>query len=239
MWRICLARFEERLLHNEILWIAFLLFDLVVVLLAFAIWGKNGLFAMIACSGVICNIQVVVTVRLFGLVATLGNVVYASIFLATDILSEHFGMKTARKGVWIGFFTLIWATIAMQFAVRFIPDESDFMMGHVRELFSLLPRVVVASLTAYLLSQHHDIWAFDFWRRRTSGRHLWLRNNASTLVSQLIDSVVFTFLAFLGAFEFGVVLQILLTTYVMKVLVAIADTPFVYLSRRFAHKTSE
>lgn len=208
------------------------------MLLAFRLWGKNGLYAMIACSGVICNIQVVITVQLFGLVATLGNIVYASIFLATDILSEHFGPRAARKGVWIGFFTLIWATVAMQFAVHFVPDESDFMLGHVRELFSLMPRIVVASLVAYLISQHHDIWAFDFWKKRTAGKHLWLRNNASTLISQLMDSLVFTLIAFVGEFDTGVLIQILITTYLMKVIVAVADTPFVYLSRSFARRES-
>ncbi|MBU1320568.1 MAG: queuosine precursor transporter [candidate division Zixibacteria bacterium] len=225
-------------MHNEILWILFVIFDLSVVLLAFRLWGKNGLYAMIACSGVICNIQVVITVQLFGLVATLGNIVYASIFLATDILSEHFGPRAARKGVWIGFFTLIWATVAMQFAVHFVPDESDFMLGHVRELFSLMPRIVVASLVAYLISQHHDIWAFDFWKKRTAGKHLWLRNNASTLISQLMDSLVFTLIAFVGEFDTGVLIQILITTYLMKVIVAVADTPFVYLSRSFARRES-
>lgn len=225
-------------MHNEILWILFVIFDLSVVLLAFRLWGKNGLYAMIACSGVICNIQVVITVQLFGLVATLGNIVYASIFLATDILSEHFGPRAARKGVWIGFFTLIWATVAMQIAVHFVPDESDFMLGHVRELFSLMPRIVVASLVAYLISQHHDIWAFDFWKKRTAGKHLWLRNNASTLISQLMDSLVFTLIAFVGEFDTGVLIQILITTYLMKVIVAVADTPFVYLSRSFARRES-
>jgi len=221
-------------MNNELLWILFILFDLTAVLIAFRLWGKTGLYALIACSGIVCNIQVVVTVELFGLVSTLGNIVYASIFLATDILSEHYGSKSARKGVWIGFFSLVWATIAMQFAIRFIPHESDFMMSHLEGIFSFMPRVVGASLVAYLVSQHHDIWAFHFWKRKTSGRFLWLRNNASTLVSQMIDSVTFTLIAFLGVFEASVLLQIVVTTYLMKLIVAVLDTPFLYWSRRMA-----
>ena len=93
---------------NEVLWFIFLIFDLSAVILAFRLWGKNGLYAMIASSVIICNIQVIVIVKMFGLVATLGNIVYASIFLSTDILSECFGKKEARKGVWIGFFCLFW-----------------------------------------------------------------------------------------------------------------------------------
>jgi uncharacterized integral membrane protein (TIGR00697 family) len=186
---------------------------------------------MIACAGIICNIQVVVTVELFGLVATLGNIIYASIFLATDILSEHYGPREARKGIWIGFFSLAWATFAMQFAIHFIPDESDFMLLHLKEVFSLMPRVVLASLVAYLVSQHHDIWAFAFWKQKTSGKYLWFRNNASTFVSQLADSVVFTLIAFLGVFETEVLVEIIVTTYILKLIVAVIDTPFLYISK--------
>lgn len=217
---------------NELLWLIFIIFDLCAVLLAFRLWGRNGLYAVIACSGIICNIQVVVTVELFGMVATLGNVVYSSIFLATDILSEHYGRREARRGVWIGFYSLVWATIAMQFAIHFTPDESDFMIGHLRELFGVMPRVVVASLAAYIISQHHDIWSFLFWKEKTAGKHLWLRNNLSTWVSQLIDSVVFTAVAFLGVFEMSVLIQIVITTYVLKIIVALIDTPFLYASGR-------
>ncbi len=219
---------------NELLWLIFILFDLSAVLLAFRLWGKNGLYAVIACSGIICNIQVVVTVELFGMVATLGNIVYSSIFLATDILSEHYGRREARRGVWIGFYSLVWATIAMQFAIHFTPDESDFMIGHLRELFGVMPRVVVASLVAYIISQHHDIWSFLFWKERTAGKYLWLRNNLSTWVSQLVDSVVFTAIAFLGVFEMSVLIQIVVTTYVLKIIVALIDTPFLYASGKIA-----
>ncbi len=217
---------------NELLWLIFMIFDLSAVIVAFRIWGKNGLYAMIAASVIICNIQVLVLVKMFGIVATLGNIVYASIFLSTDILSECYGKREARKGVWIGFFCLFWASIAMQFAIRFVPEAADIMMPHLKEIFGLLPRVALASVVAYLISQHHDIWAFHFIRKRTEGRYLWLRNNLSTLVSQLIDSVVFTLGAFYGVYEQNELLQIIVTTYLFKLLVAGVDTPFIYLARK-------
>lgn len=219
-------------MFNEVLWFIFMLFDLSVVLLAFRRWGKTGLYVSIACAGIICNIQVVVLVELFGLVATLGNVVYASIFLATDILSEHYGVKEARKGVWIGFFFLAWATIAMQFAINFIPVQIEGNRAeYLVEIFRFMPRIAVASLIAYLVSQHHDIWAFDFWKQKTSGKYLWLRNNASTWVSQLADTLVFTLIAFYGEVEVDVLVDIVITTYALKLIVAVVDTPFLYLSR--------
>lgn len=218
--------------NNELLWFGFILVDLALLLLVYRFWGKVGIYAFIGGSIIVCNIQVLVTVEIFGLVATLGNVVYASIFLGTDILSEIYGKKAARRGVWIGFFMLLWAGLAMQVAMLFTPDGSDASMPHIRALFQLYPRVAIASLVAYLLSQHHDIWAFAHWREITEGKHLWLRNNLSTIVSQFIDSVVFTVVAFLGRFGSGILLEIFLTTFLLKLIVAIADTPFVYLARK-------
>ncbi|PIZ54623.1 transporter, partial [Candidatus Uhrbacteria bacterium CG_4_10_14_0_2_um_filter_41_7] len=87
------------------------------------------------------------------------------------------------------------------------------------------PRITVASFIAYLISQHHDVWAFHFWKKKTNGKHLWLRNNASTVVSQLIDTVVFTFIAFYGVLP---IVPLILGTWVVKILIALIDTPFIY-----------
>jgi queuosine precursor transporter len=217
---------------NELLWLIFLVFDLSMVILAYRLWGKTGLYAVIAASVIICNIQVLALVKLFGLVATLGNIVYASIFLSTDILSECYGKKEARKGIWIGFFCLFWAGIAMQFAINFMPDSADTMMPHLKSIFSLMPRVAVASLAAYMISQHHDIWVFHFLKNKTGGKYLWLRNNLSTAISQLIDSLVFTLGAFWGVFGTEELVQIVITTYLFKVIVAVVDTPFIYFAKR-------
>lgn len=225
---------------NELLWLLFLIFDLLIVIVAFYLWGKYGLYAMIAASVIVCNIQVVLLVEMFGKVATLGNIVYASIFLSTDILSECYGKKEARRGVWIGFFCLFMATIAMQFAIHFKPfiplDSEKDLMPHMIEIFRLMPRITLASLIAYLVSQHHDIWAFHFWRMKTEGRMLWLRNNLSTLVSQLIDSLIFTLIAFWGAVGSSDLLQIIATTYLFKLVVAGVDTPFIYLAGRIKNR---
>jgi uncharacterized integral membrane protein (TIGR00697 family) len=217
---------------NEIYWVLFLAVDLSLMLLAFRLWGKYGIYAFIGGSIIVCNIQVLVTVELFGMVATLGNIIYASIFLGTDILNEIYGEKEARRGVWIGFFMLLWANIAMQAALFFEPIGDAGIFVALQQIFELFPRVTIASLLAYLVSQHHDIWSFARWKRATADKHLWLRNNASTIVSQFIDSLVFTAVAFLGAMPFAFVLEIFITTFVLKLLVAAADTPFVYLARR-------
>ena len=182
------------------------------------------------------NIQVVKTVEIFGLVATLGNVLYGSIFFATDILNEVYGQKEARRGVWLGFIGMALMTLWMQFGLRFIPHASDFAQGPLSTIFSLMPRIAAGSMAAYLVSQHHDVWAFQFWKRKTQGRFLWVRNNASTLVSQAIDSAIFCLIAFWGVFDTGTWIQILTSTYLLKLVVAVIDTPFLYLAKRLSPK---
>lgn len=223
-------------MFNELLWFIFMGVTLLLAVVIFWLWEKEGLYALISISTFVCNIQVIKLVKLFGLTSTLGNVVYGSIFFSTDILSEVYGKKEARKGVWIGFFTLLMATLSMQFALGFKPDPEDFMNPHLLKIFGFLPRVVFASFTAYLLSQHHDVWAFHFWKKKTRGKFLWLRNNLSTMVSQFIDTLTFCFLAFWGVFPLEVFWQILITTYFFKWIVAGVDTPFIYLARNLAQR---
>ena len=189
---------------------------------------------LIVASIITANIQVLKTVQLFGLVATLGNILYGSIFLATDILSEVYGKKAARRGVWLGFIGMILMTLWMQIGLKFIPDASDFAQDALSTIFGLMPRVAAGSMVAYLISQHHDVFAFHFWKNRTRGRFLWLRNNASTMVSQAIDSIIFCAIALWGLFDIKTWLQILATTYFLKWFVAAIDTPFIYLARRLS-----
>ena len=228
-------------MQNEFLWLVMLLVNFLLIILAYRLFGKWGLIMWIPISVIVANIQVIQTVKLFGLVATLGNIVYATSFLVTDILSENYGKKEAKKAVWIGFFSLISMTLLMNLALQFIPFAGDDFAAVAHEatstIFSLMPRIAVASLAAYLLSQRHDVWAYHFWRDHfPKDRQIWLRNNLSTMVSQLIDSVVFVAIAFWGVYEWGVLLEILLTTYFLKWIVAAADTPFVYWGKKIFKK---
>ena len=218
---------------NELLWFGMLIACFFTVILAFRFFGKLGLYMWIAVSVIVANIQVIKTIEIFSFTSTLGNIVYASSFLATDILSENFGKKDARKGVFIGFFSLVAMTLFMNAALLFRPAPGDFAHGPLKTIFGMMPRIAGASMAAYMLSQLHDIWAYHFWKARfPADRAIWLRNNASTMVSQLIDTTVFTFAAFIGVFPLSVVVQIFFTTYIMKWVVAVLDTPFIYWSKR-------
>jgi len=223
---------------NEIIWISFAVLDLTMAVVLFRFFGKEGMYAIIVFSLLLCNIQVLKVVEIFGLTTTLGNILYASVFLATDILSEFYGKKEANRGVVLGFITLLMATVYMRLALLYIPAASDFAQPHLEVIFGFMPRVALASLCAYLVSQFHDVWAFHAIRNRTAGRLLWLRNNASTMASQLLDSAIFCSIAFIGVFPWPVFWEILLTTYLMKFIVAVLDTPFIYWARKIRQKTA-
>ena len=217
---------------NELLWAGMLLANFGAILLLYRMYGRTGLYIWIPIACIVANIQVVKTISLFGQTATLGNIVYASSFLVTDILSENYGKRSANRAVAMGFFSLIMMTLLMNVALIFKPDPSDFAQESLQTIFGFMPRIVLGSLTAYGLSQCHDVAAFHFWKRLLPGkRFLWVRNNASTMVSQLIDTTVFCTIAFAGVFQRTVFWDIFWTTYVIKWLVAVLDTPFVYLAR--------
>jgi len=221
---------ESEMLFNNLLWIVFIILDLSFAIVIYRFFGKFGLYVIIVASVITANIQVLKIVQLFGSVATLGNVLYGSIFFATDILSEVYGKKAARRAVWLGFIGMILMTVWMQIGLKFIPDISDFSQDSLSIIFTLMPRIAAGSMIAYIVSQHHDIVSFHFWKNKTKGRFLWLRNCASTMVSQAIDSVIFCTIALWGLFDINIWLQILATTYVLKWIVAVMDTPFIYIA---------
>ncbi len=224
-------------MSNELLWVVLLVANFAGILVAFRLFGRTGLLAWMVLSIIAANIQVAKTIELFGITATLGNIVYASSFLVTDIFSENYGIKAARRLVVIGFVAIVGFTVLMSIALLFSPASSDFADESLRTIFGILPRIAAASLAAYLASQLHDVWAYAMWKRLVPGeRRIWIRNNASTLISQLIDSLIFVAVAFIGVYPIGVLLQILVTTYLLKVIVAAADTPLVYLATHWVRR---
>ncbi len=224
-------------MSNEALWIIMLLVNFGAILLIYRLYGKMGLFVWIPIATILANIQVIKVVNLYGFQATLGNIVYATTFLATDILSENHGKKEAAQAVFIGFFSLIVMTVIMNLVILFEPAPDDFAQESLKTIFSLMPRLALASFTAFAISQLHDVWSFHAWKKRLPAtRHLWIRNNASTMVSQLIDTGVFISIAFIGVFPWHVLIELFWTTYLIKFAVAVLDTPLLYLAKYYHAK---
>lgn len=151
---------------------------------------------------------------------------YCLTFVCTDVISELWGRKRASQAVWAGFVSLLSALLLIQLALfwpaaPFWQQEKAF-----HTVLSAAPRIILGSLSAYLLSQFHDVWAFHFWKKLCKGRHLWIRNNLSTIVSQFLDSTVFIFIAFWGVLPLW---PLILGQWLVKMVIALADTGLVYL----------
>ncbi len=200
------------------------------ILASLKLFGRIGLFISIPICVILANLQVIVTIDFLGLALTLGNVAYASSYLITDLLGELYSKKDAKYGVYIGFFAMISVTLIMNVILLYTPKvESQVMYESLSNIFTLIPRITLASLTAYFISQSLDVVIFNKFKSKHKGKKLWFRNNVSTITSQLLDNVIFTLLAFLGVFPFQVVVQIFITTYIVKLIVSLIDTPFMYL----------
>jgi len=176
------------------------------------------------------NFIAVKLVRVGWLVFPAAVIAYSITFTVTDVISEVYGRKAASYAVWAGFAANIFAVI-MVLGGWLLPSLSPEYQARYSVLLST-PRIVAASMVAYLLSQNHDVIAFHFWKAFTRGRHLWLRNNASTAVSQLIDTCTFITLAFYGVVPTAILLNMIASQYAVKLLIAACDTPFVYLGAK-------
>ena len=189
---------------------------------------------------VIANVEVLKCVDIFNMALTLGNVTYGSIFLATDILNEKYGIKSAQKSVYIGFLALLAFTIFTQIDLHYISNSSDFAGEAMKTLFSITPRVCLGSMFAYFISNMLDVHLYRLIKNALpSDKFLWVRNNAATMISQFIDTIIFTLIAFAGIFTTQILFELVITTYAIKVLIAILDTPFLYVAKRITENENQ
>ncbi|MCD6109698.1 queuosine precursor transporter [bacterium] len=219
---------------NNSLFILQAIVGLSFTLIAFK-FGLPWLMMLIAVQAVIMNIFVLKMMNVFSFEITGGNVLYASIFLGTDIICEHYGKDKARQAVWMGFFASLFFIIMSQFIVWYNPstlENSVFLHNTLTTIFNTTPRIVLASMISYLISQHLDIYIYTSIKKVTGDKLLWLRNNGSTFISQLFDSIFFSFAGLYGIVANAQnVWQIILFTYIVKIIIAVMDTPFIYLSK--------
>ena len=212
------------------------------VLLSYRLFGRRGLLAFSVFATLVANIEVLLLVDAFGIEMTLGNVLFGSTFLVTDILSENHGRKEANKAVVIStFFSVIFIAISL-FWLAYTPAANDaeakVMHEAFKTIFSSTPRIICASLGVYIISQFADVWLYHKWwdwcRKRfgDSRKGLWIRNNGSTMISQLLNTLLYTFLAFYGTYSFETLTAIFASSYAIYFITSLLDTPFVYLSRK-------
>ena len=195
------------------------------------IFKKEGLYAWISIALITANILVAKNIDILGLQATLGNILFASTFLATDILSEKYSAKESRKAVNIGIVSVILFTVATQFSLLFKPNNLDMVNDSLKNLFSLNLRISISSIVMCYLSNLLDIYLFEKIKKKIPNK-LWLRNNIATIISNCLENYLFTIFAFIGIYDLTTILSIATTTTILEIIIAICDTPFLYLSKK-------
>lgn len=223
---------DGKVMSNEFLLILELLIVFSSLLLVKKFLGKNGLIAWVPVVAILANIQVCESVNLFGMSATLGNVLFASSFLATDILSECYGKDTSKKAVFTGIGFMVFFLIISQVTLWFTPNEYDIANPSLVGLFTLSIRTTASSLIMYAIANLADVWLFHKLKDAFKDKKLWLRNNIATITCNCLENFGFVFLAFFGIFEFEELISIAITTCIIETLIAILDTPFIYLAKR-------
>ena len=241
--------------NTEVVWFIMLILCFLSILVFLRLFGYVGLYVYSAIAIFAANIQVLKQAN-FNFFSTinekiipfyepspiaLGTILFASTFLCTDILSEYYGKEKARKNVLIGFCSFFLMTILMLVTIGIQPAEDEWV-SMVQEslaiLFTPMTSIFVASMIAYLISQYFDIWFFSYLKTVSSNKLLWLRNNVSTAVSSLIDNTIFSIFAWIilnpNPFPLSdVIMTFILGVYLLRVFIAILDTPFIYLAKYF------
>ncbi|MBS57963.1 MAG: transporter [Chloroflexi bacterium] len=168
-----------------------------------------------------------------------GIIAYPLTFLISDVISEVYGRKTTTKIIWLGF-TANLLMISIIYVAGILPSATFWNdQQSYDQILGAVPRIVIASMVAYLVSQNHDVLAFEMWKKVTGGKFLWFRNNASTVVSQGIDTTIFILIAFVGIYSFDDILNMIWITYLIKIVVAIIDTPLVYILVNIVRRKKE
>ena len=226
--------------NQEALWLATLALDLTLTLVMYRLFGRLGLTAAIVLAILLANLQGPKLTMIFGMETSLGVIFYSTIFFATDVLGERHGRVAANQAVLVGFGVSVIIVLMMSMSLLYLPstqpDTAEFSRD-IHDAFTRIldftPRFVFGSLLAYLISQSFDVWFFHRLKAMTRGKHLWLRNNLSTMTSQALDTVMYSLIVWWGVVELTTAIQLALAKYVFKLIIAACDTPFIYWARHW------
>ena len=233
-------------LSTELMWFIMLFFCFFSILIFLRIFGYIGIFIYSALAVIAGNIQVLKTVDFFYSPepVALGTILFASTFLCTDILSEYYGKEKARMNILIGFSAFLFMSLLMVITIGFQPSDADWVQESLSNVFTPMTRFFIASMVAYLISQYFDVWFFNYLKQALSGKSLWLRNNLSTIISSLVDNTVFSIFAWIllnpePVSVYNVIMIYILGTYLLRIFIALLDTPFIYIAKCFVPKTND
>jgi len=224
--------------YQDLLWLLTVAIDLSITLLLYRLFGKMGLYTVVILNIMLSNFQGPKLTVIFGMETSLGVILYSGIYFATDLLSEKYGKREGQRAVLLGFAASIIMVIMIYISLRFlpsdVPEHVEFATNihhAIATIFNFTPLFVFGSLLAYIITQSFDVWIFHYIKEKTQGRHLWLRNNVSTITSQALDSILYTMVVWGPVVGFWQAIELAFAKYIIKVIIAVIDTFFIYWAR--------
>lgn len=217
---------------NELIFIIHTIIIALFSLGALAL-GQGALVAFVCACCTLANLFVVKQITLFGLTATCADAFTVGATIGLNLLQEYFGKEIAKKTIWINFFLLIFYAIVSQIHLVYIPHAADTMHLHFMPLLSLMPRIVIASFSVYLIAHMADYYLYGFLKKVLHKKYIIFRNYASIALCQLLDTVLFSFFGLYGIIDN--IWEVIIISYIIKIISILIATPFIGFSRQI-HK---
>lgn len=217
---------------NVLLLFASLILAFTGLLIVKKFFGPIGIIGFMGIATIFANILACKCINVFGMETTLGTIMFSSNYLATDILTECYGIKYARKGVTFSICACIGFLVLTQMALLFVPSEVDIAQNAFVTLFTIAPRITISSLIMFAISNFCDVNLYEYLRKKTNGKYMWLRNNVCTILCNGLENFLFSIMAFSGLYDFGTIISIALVGTILEILIALCDTPFLYISTK-------
>lgn len=221
---------------NEFLFLSYIGLVSIASLASLRI-GKEALVALICLQCVLVNLFVTKEIILFGFTATASDALGVGAALSLNLIQEYFGKRLAQKTIWISFFCVVFYILATLVHLAFIPASTDASQVHFVALLTPMPRIVVASIIVYLITQTIDCHLYGYLCKKLENKNFIFRNYSSIAITQLIDTVLFSFLGLYMINEsfssIAIIMDIIVVSYCIKMLVLFIATPFLALSKKF------
>lgn len=220
---------------NEILFIISIALTFGAIVLVARFFGKEGLNAWIAVAMILANILITKQVTIFGLNMTLGNVMFASTYLCTDIISECYGKKASTRAVYAGMIAAIGYIVTALIMLAYKPNSFDYVQPALEAVFSFSAKITIASFICCFLANLADVYLFEKIKEKYP-KALWLRNNISTILCNCTENFILYLVAFNDMYTIKELVSIAAVTSLSEAFIGLCDTPFVYWGRAACRK---
>ena len=210
----------------------------ILVVVCEKIFKKEGLFAWASIALIIANLIVGKQIDLFNFTGSLGNIAFASVFLASDIISEKYGKKEAKRAIKLAIFSCASFVAITQIALLFVPSQGDVLQEPMQKLLQINVRTSIASIVMFFISNVVNIHLYNFLKKKFP-KQLWLRNNVATIVCNCLENYLFVGLAFAFIFPVATILSIATVKTVIEIIISICSTPFLYVATKSLKKNKD